>query len=140
MPFTSISSRHAAFEKRAAALIEEYSQFTTRDGLRLDGKSALAENMADLVGLRVKLDAFKKTTQFTRNKRVGGFTPLQRFFLAYAYSQRGQGQTEAPGGAYAPKRYRVNGVLMNIPEFHEAFGVTPGDPMYRAENARVQIW
>jgi putative endopeptidase len=130
----------AAFDTRAAALIDEYSQFTTRGGVHLDGKSALAENMADLVGLRVKLDAFMKTPQFTRNKLVGGFTPLQRFFLAYAYANIGRQRTEAPGGRYAPDRYRVNGVVMNVPEFYEAFGVEPGDPMYRPESARVTIW
>jgi putative endopeptidase len=130
----------AAFDNRAAALIDEYSQFMTRDGLHLNGKSSLPENMADLVGLRVKLDAFKKTTQFTRNERVGGFTPLQRFFLAYAYSHSGQARRENPDNDHAPGRHRINGVLMNIPEFYEAFGVRPGDPMYRPERARVKIW
>jgi putative endopeptidase len=42
-------------------------------------------------------------------------------------------------GAYAPSRERVNGVLMNIPEFYEAFGVRPGDRMYRSENAKVKL-
>jgi putative endopeptidase len=135
----------AAFEKRAQVLIDQYSEFMPLEGMRIDGRTTLAENLADLVGLRVALDAFKQTRQFKDNKRIGGFTPLQRFFLAYAYPFAGHERKEAlaarlKGGGYAPNRERVNGVVMNLPEFYEAFGVKPGDRMYRSENARVKIW
>lgn len=116
------------------------------EGLHVDGRSTLRENMADLVGLRIALDAFKKTEQFKKNVRVGGFTPLQRFFLAYAYARMGHERPESLAarlrgrGAYAPDRERVNGVVANIAEFYEAFDVQPGDPMYRPERARVQVW
>jgi len=111
----------------------------------VNGRKSLPENMADLVGVRIALDAFKRTEQFKKNERVGGFTPLQRFFLAYAYGFMSQEKSEPlaarlRGGAYAPDRERVNGVLMNIPEFYEAFNVKPGDRMYRSESARVKIW
>jgi len=129
----------AAFNARSQVLVDQYNAFTTVDGRQLDGRASLAENMADLVGLRIRLDAFKKTDQFKRNDRVGGFTPLQRFFLAYAYGYRGSTGREGVG-RYAPDRLRVNGVVVNIPEFYEAFDVRPGDPMYRAESARVKIW
>ena len=55
----------------------------------MNGQSTLSENIADVVGLRVALDAFKKTKQDTQNQKIGGFTPLQRFFLGYAYSHMG---------------------------------------------------
>jgi putative endopeptidase len=101
--------------------------------------------MADLVGLRIALDAFKKTEQFRRGERIGGYTPLQRFFLAYASSFAGHERPEwlatvLRDGWYAPMRERVNGVVANLPEFYEAFGVKPGDRMYRPEHARVTIW
>jgi putative endopeptidase len=101
--------------------------------------------MADFVGLRVKLDAFKRTEQYQRNEKVEGFTPLQRFFLAYAYNFMSHERKESlearlRDGGYAPNRERVNGPLMNIPEFYEAFDVKPGDRMYRAEDKRVKIW
>ena len=90
------------------------------------------------------LDAFKQTAQFKQNQKIGGFTPLQRFFLAYAHSHMGHERPESiaarANGNYAPDRERVNGVVVNIPEFYEAFGVKPGDRMYRAESARVKIW
>jgi putative endopeptidase len=135
----------AAFDERAQVMTDEYNEFMPLDGLHVDGRRSLPENLADLAGIRIALDAFKKTEQFKKDERVGGFTPLQRFFLAYAYSHMGHERPESlaarlRNGAYAPDRERVNGVLMNIPEFYEAFDVKPGDRMYRPENARVRIW
>jgi putative endopeptidase len=134
----------AAFLERVRVLIDEYDEFMPLEGLHVNGQRSLQENMADLVGLRVALDAFRKTEQFKRNERIAGFTPLQRFFLAYAFShmghQRRESLTATLNGAYAPDRERVNGVVTNIPEFYEAFDVKPGDRMYRAEDARVKIW
>jgi putative endopeptidase len=134
----------AAFEARAQVLIDEYNEFMPLEGLRVNGRNSLAENMADFVGARIELDAFKKTEQYMRNEKIAGFTPLQRFFLAYAYGRACQARpaylAARAGGAYAPCRERVNGVLMNIPEFYEAFNVKPGDRMYRGEGARAKIW
>jgi putative endopeptidase len=135
----------AAFNERAQALIEQYGEFMPLEGLRIDGRRTLRENMADFVGVRVALDAFKETPQFRHHERVGGFTPLQRFLLAYASTWAGHERKESlaarlKGGAYAPNRERVNGVVMNLPEFYEAFDVKPGDRMYRPESARVRIW
>jgi putative endopeptidase len=135
----------AAFNERAQVMIDQYSEFMPLEGMRIDGRRTLPENLADLIGLRVALDAFMQTAQFKKNERIGGFTPLQRFFLAYAYAWMGHERKESlaarlKGGAYAPNRERVNGVVMNLPEFHEAFAVKPGDRMYRPEGARVKIW
>ena len=135
----------AAFEERAQTLVDQYNAFMPLAGLHVDGRSTLRENMADVVGLRVALDAFKQTDQFKRNERIGAFRPLQRFFLAYAYPRMVHERPESlasrlRGGGYAPYRERVNGALMNIPEFYEAFDVRPGDPMYWPERARVRVW
>jgi putative endopeptidase len=138
------ASDDAAFRERAQVLVDEYNELMPLDGVHVDGQRSLPENMADLVGLRIALDAFKKTEQFKKNERIGGFTPLQRFFLADAYGHmchvRPRNLATTVPGAYAPCRERVNGVLMNIPEFYEAFDVKPGDRMYRPEDARVKIW
>jgi putative endopeptidase len=133
------------YMKRAKLLIDEFSAFTPVDTLHVDGARTLFENIADLVGLRITLDAFKKTKQYKENKKINGFTPLQRFFLAYAYRQMGHATKESlinqiMQDNHAPDRERVNGVLMNIPEFYEAFQIKPGDRMYQPENLRVQIW
>jgi putative endopeptidase len=136
----------AAFERRAQALIDQYSSITPLEGLPIDGRRSLRENLADLVGLRLALDAFQKTDQFKRNERVGGVAPLQRFFLAYAYSHMGHERREALAtrlrnrAAYAPNRERVNEVVRNVPEFYGAFDVKPGQRMYRPEHMRAHIW
>ena len=136
----------SAFRARAQVLIDLYNKFMPLDGLHVNGERSLRENMADLVGLLVNLDAFKQTKQFKDNERIGGFTPLQRFFLAYAHNHMAHERPELlaarlrNGSAYAPWRERVNGVVMNIPGFYEAFGVKPGDRMYLPEAARVKIW
>ena len=135
----------AAFVARAQVMIDQYNEFTPLEGVHVNGRSSLPENLADLVGCRVALDAFKKTEQFRKGERIGGFTPLQRFFLAYALGHALHERKESlagrlAGGAYAPDRERVNGVLVNIPEFYEAFDVKPGDRMYRAESRRVKVW
>jgi putative endopeptidase len=135
----------AAFQARARVLIDEYSDFSPVEGLHLDGSRTLRENIADVAGVRVALDAFKKTEQFRSGEKIGGFTPLQRFFLAFAARQMSEARPQflamqVRTDLHAPDRERVNGVLANIPEFYEAFDVKPGDRMYRAENARVAIW
>ena len=134
----------AAFGERAQVMVNQYNEYTLVDGLRINGQSSLHENLADLVGLRVALDAFKRTKQYALNQQIGGFTPLQRFFLGYAHLHMGHSTPESlaanANGNYAPNRERVNGVVPNIPEFYEAFGVKPGDRMYRAEGARVKVW
>jgi putative endopeptidase len=133
-----------AFRERAQVMIDQYNEFMPLPGRRVDGERSLRENIADLTGLRIALDAFKQTKQFKQNERIAGFTPLQRFFLSYAQARMGHERPESLAGrirgAYAPDRERVNGVVVNIPEFYEAFGVRPGDRMYRPESSRVKIW
>lgn len=96
----------------------------------------------DLLRNALRSIAFKQTKQFTQNEQLAGFTPPQSFSWAtrmptWATETRVaccQGER-----SYAPDRERVHGVVTNIAEF-EAFGVKPGDRMYRAEGARVKIW
>jgi len=133
----------AAFEERAKSLIELYSEFMPIDGIRLNGQRTLAENMSDLTGVLIALDAYRQTDQFKKNEMIDGFTPLQRFFLAFA-NQAQQTQQEIAGrlqfGVHSPNKERVNGTLMNVPEFYQAFDIRPGDPMYRPEEKRARIW
>ena len=66
----------AAFVAQAQVMIDEYNEFTPFEGTHVNGRSSLPENLADLAGCRIALDAFKKTEQFRKNERIGGFTPL----------------------------------------------------------------
>ena len=91
------------------------------------------------------LDAFRKTEQYRRGATIDGLTPVQRYFLGYALSwmmkQREERLRESLlSDVHAPAKWRVLGPLSNIPEFYAAFGVEPGQPMWRPEGQRAQIW
>jgi putative endopeptidase len=107
----------------------------------------LGENIADFGGLLTAYDALQRALQ--RNGRpkaaIEGFTPEQRFFIAYAQSWRGHVRPEALRtrvtiDPHAPERWRANGPLSNIPAFAAAFGCKPGDPMVRQAALVPHIW
>ncbi len=130
------------FEKRASCLVDEYSGFTAVDDLKLNGKLTLGENAADSGGLRIAYMALLDTLAGQTPPKIDGFTAEQRFFLGY-----GQGNCEnltdeiarllAQTDPHSPGKYRVNGVVSNMPEFQKAFGCTAGQPMVRAKACRV---
>jgi len=113
--------------------------------LHINGDATQGENIADLGGVLLGLDAFKKTDAYKSGKKIGGFTPLQRYFLGYAYSWLYEYRDKSLANrvmtdVHSPAKERVNGPVADIPEFYEAFNVKPGDKMYRADSLRVQIW
>jgi putative endopeptidase len=133
------------FSKRAKAIIKQYDEFTPVDNLHVNGDATQGENIADLGGLLLGLDAFKKTETYKSGKKINGFTPLQRYFLGYAYSwlystKKERLASRLKTDVHAPAKERINGPVANVPEFYEAFGIKPGDKMYRADSLRVRIW
>jgi putative endopeptidase len=133
------------FRSRAERMVAQFDAFEPLPGMHINGKASLGENIADLGGVLVGLDAFEKTEQYRKGEKIAGLTPVQRFFLGYALSWLGQIRKEKLARAllsdvHAPEKWRVNGPLANVPEFDEAFGVKPGDPMWRNEEIRVHIW
>lgn len=135
----------AAFTERAQSIIGQFNEFIPVDTLHINGDATQGENIADMGGLLLGLDAFKKTAQYRQGKITGGQHPLQRYFLAYAYSWMWQEKKERLAmqvmtDTHAPAMERVNGPLVNIAEFYEAFAVKNGAKMYRPEKERVMIW
>ncbi|MBS0567722.1 MAG: M13 family metallopeptidase [Proteobacteria bacterium] len=133
------------FTERAQVMVRQFDGYEPLPGLHINGKASLGENIADYGGILIGLDAFKKTEQYKRGEKIAGYTPVQRFFLGYALSWIFEEREEALrqsllSDVHAPAKWRVNGPLSNIGEFHEAFGVKPGQAMYRAEADRVRIW
>ncbi|RDJ00234.1 M13 family peptidase [Dyella solisilvae] len=133
------------FQQRAGVMVKQFNAFEPLPGLHINGEASLGENIADFGGLMIGLDAFKKTEQYQKGEKVAGYTPLQRFFLGYALGWLSQEREERLREAllsdvHAPAKWRVNGPLSNIPDFYDAFGVKPGQPMWRPENQRVKIW
>ena len=134
-----------AFTKKAGFIIRQFSEFNPVDTLHINGDATQGENIADLGGLLLGLDAFKKTTSYKKNEKIAGLTQTQRYFLGYALGWLSQTRKERLANqvmtdVHAPARERVNGPVVNIPEFYEAFGIKPGDKMYRADSLRVNIW
>jgi putative endopeptidase len=133
------------FAQRAQKIVRQFNEFNPVDTLHINGSATQGENIADLGGLLLGLDAFKKTTAYRSGEKIGGYTPLQRFFLGYAYGWMGKERKEALArqvmtDVHSPERERVNGPLVNIPGFYEAFNIKPGDNMYRPDSLRVYIW
>ena len=132
------------FASRAKKLVEQYDAYVI-GGKHVRGQATLGENIADLGGVVLAYEAFQKTDQWKKGEKLNGLTPDQRFFLGHALAWLGQRRPEAlqaqlMSDVHAPAFLRVNGPLANVPEFYAAFGIQPGEPMYRAEDVRVTIW
>ena len=133
------------YTERAKRVEDQYNAYTVLDGLQVNGKLTLGENLADIVGVSVAYDALQKALEGKPRPVIDGFTQDQRFFLAYAQARRAnmtpqQARLQIQTDPHSPGIYRVNGPLSNIPAFAKAFGCKPGDPMVRAENMRAHIW
>jgi len=133
------------FNARAQLMIDQYSAFNPIDDMFLNGALGLGENIADLGGMNVAQRAYRNSLQGKEGPVIDGFTAEQRFFIGWGQIWRIQFRDEAlrrqiVTGPHSPGKYRVLGVLSNMPEFYEAFDVQPGDPMYREESVRVRIW
>ena len=131
-----------AFEERAACFEKQYSGYTAVDDVKLDGKLTLGENVADNGGLRIVLMALEDTLSGREAEKIDGFTPQQRLFLANAQVWC-RNQTDevarmlATVDPHSPGRWRVNGVVVNMPEFAEAFSCKADSPMVSADPCRV---
>jgi len=133
------------YEARSFGLIEQYENFLPLPDQNINGKLTLGENIADLAGLTIAYRAW----QILQDGRVAplleGFTGDQRFFIGYAQSWRGKQREEylremLLSDPHSPYKYRVIGVLRNMPEFYAAFDVKENDAMFLPENERVKIW
>ena len=133
------------FRSRAERMVAQFDAYEPLPSMHIDGRASLGENIADLGGVLVGLDAFEKTEQYRKGEKIAGLTPIQRYFLGYALGWMGQIRKERLARAllsdvHAPEKWRVNGPMANVPEFDEAFGVKAGDAMWRPEEVRVKIW
>ncbi len=133
------------FVHRAANIIRQFNEFVPVDTLHVNGEATQGENIADLGGMLLGLDAFKKTELYKKGEKIHGYTPVQRYFLGYAYSwmyheRKEKLASQVKTNVHAPAKERVNGPVVNVPEFYEAFGIKKGDKMYRADSLRVNIW
>jgi putative endopeptidase len=137
------------YEARVAVMIKQAEQFQVH-GKQLNGKLTCGENIADLGGVKLALRALKKVlaeqeTQGAPSPLLNGFTPVQRFFLAWSQAWRENVKKEralqlVTLDPHGPNEMRCNGTLSNIQEFFDAFQMTSQDPMFVEESLRVDIW
>jgi putative endopeptidase len=133
------------FNERVAVIVKQFNSYTLLDSLHINGKATAGENIADLGGIVIGLDAFKKTKQYKEGKKINGLTPVQRYFLGYALGWQMHVRDESLASqlltdVHSPAQYRVNGPMADVPAFYEAFGVKPGQKLYIPDSARVKIW
>ncbi len=133
------------FTKLADELAAQFDAVEVAPGVHANGRYTLGENIADQGGLRVALTAYLNSLKGKEAKDIDGFSPLQRFYLAYANVWANNIRPEevlvlTKTDSHSLGRNRVNVTLRNIAPFFEAFGIKEGDKMFRPEEERVVIW
>jgi len=134
----------AAYKRRAQRLIDQYNA-TVVNGEHVNGALTVGENIADLGGLTIAFHALQRELKGKPSRRIDGYTPEQRFFLAWArnFRERATQETirrQVRSDVHSPSEARVNVPFSNMPEFHRAFGCKPGDKMYRSPADRARVW
>ena len=134
-----------AFNKLADILVAQFDSIVVLGDTHANGRFTLGENIADQGGLRVAYTAYQNSLKDKERIDIDGFTPEQRFYLAYANVWAGNIRDEeilsrTKTDPHSLGRWRVNGTLPNLEEFFKAFGVKEGDKMFRPANERVVIW
>jgi len=137
----------ARFQERTQVMADFFDRIEVAPGVHANGRFTLGENIADHGGLEISFRAFQNAQAAAKEplQTVDGFTPEQRFFLAYANVWAGNIRPEevlnrTKSDPHSLGRWRVNGALPHIDAWYEAFGVTEASPMYVAPEKRVRVW
>jgi endothelin-converting enzyme/putative endopeptidase len=131
-----------SFDERAACVADEYSSFEPLTGVHINGKLTLGENTADNGGARIGLMALMHALEGHMPGKIDGFTPEQRYFLSFGQIWCANERPEAvrlqvQTDPHSPPKFRVNGTVVNMPEFQKAFSCQPGQPMAKPNACRV---
>lgn len=135
----------ARFDALGKRLVDQYSLYEPLPGEFINGELTLGENIGDLGGLGMAYQAYLLSLNGAEPPVIDGYTGQQRVFLGWAQSWRMKRREELVRqllrtGPHAQPEFRVNGVVVNIDGFHEAFGTQPGDGLYKPAEARIRIW
>ena len=126
-------------------MVKQFDAYEPVPGYHINGKATLGEIIADLGGILLGLQAYKKTKEYQDGKSIAGLTPVQRYFMGYAlgwlgHTREEQLRSRLLSDVHSPAKERVNGPFVDVDEFYTAFGIKPSDKMYRADSIRVRIW
>jgi putative endopeptidase len=133
------------FEERTKALIGQYDQYEPLPGRKVNGALTVGENIGDLGGATIALQAYKLSLGGKPAPVLDGFTGEQRFFIGFAQIWRNKMREELQierlkTVPHSPAEFRCNGAVVNVPEFYAAFDVKEGDKLYLPPAKRVKIW
>ena len=133
------------FDKRTGLLANQYSQYEVLPGRKLNGELTLGENIADLGGAKAAFRAYKISLKGEPSPIIDNYTGEQRFFIGTAQSDRVKFRDEiyemrVATSVHSPSRFRVDGVIINMKEFHKAFSTEKGDKLYKSDNDIILIW
>ena len=133
------------FYKKTGMIVKQFDGYIAVDSLHINGSLTQGENIADLGGIVMGYEAFKKTDQYKNKEIIAGLNPDLRFFLGYALAWMVNERPEAianqiKSNEHSPAKFRVLGPLTNMPEFYQTFGIKKGDPIWRPDSLRVKIW
>ncbi len=139
------SEDSSKFFTKTKKIVEQFNTYIAVDSLTINGELTQGENIADLGGIMMGYEAFKKTNQYKNNEMIAGLTPDQRFFLGYANAWMINTRPEALADqvktdVHSPAKFRVIGPLVNMPEFYTTFNIKEGDKLWRSEADRLKIW
>jgi putative endopeptidase len=133
------------FEKRANCVRDQYSNYVVVDDIKINGKLTSGEDIADLGGTILAWAAWKEATKNMKLEPIEGLTPEQRFFVGLAQwaceNERPENlRVMAATNPHSPGKYRINGVVVNMPEFAEAFQCKAGSPLFKKPEDVCKVW
>ncbi len=133
------------FQQRAACVMDQYAQYTVVDDIKINSKLTFGEDVADLGGLILAYLAWQEETHGQKLEPRDGLTPEQRFFVGFAQWDCGGNRPEALRlsariNPHSPNEARINGVVVNMPEFDAAFGCKAGQALYKEPAKVCRVW
>jgi len=133
------------FEAKTGVLVTQYNEYVPIEGLHVNGKLTLGENIGDLSGLTISTAAYHRSLNGRRPPVRDGFTGDQRLLLGFAQiwrekSREGYMRQRVLSNPHSPPMFRVDGTVRNVDDWYDAFRVQPGDKYYLAPDARVHLW
>jgi len=139
------SQDSAQFMNKAQVVVNQFNKMIVIDTCHANGELTEGENLADLGGINIAYEAFKKTEEGKSDKKIDGFTPDQRFFLSWAQVWRANTTPKELAqrlktDPHSPSELRCNVPVSNMEAWYKAFNIKPTDKMYRPENERARVW
>jgi putative endopeptidase len=133
------------FYTKTKMIVKQFNEYIAVDSLHINGELTQGENIADLGGIIMGYEAFKKSRQYRNHEIIASLNPDQRFFLSYAFAWMVNERPETianqvRSNEHSPAKFRVIGPLSNMPDFYSAFVIKQGDAIWRPDSARVVIW